>query len=109
MLDLEAMRLNAEEGLRIANEAPAGPWVHRRDVGGRGVDEAGDNAGSDKFIVDAGANGTRPDLDFIADVRTRAPIAYADVLALIEEVRRLKRVLEITRDPMKLFGPEVSP
>lgn len=92
-LDLDAFRREAEEGLAIAERATNEPWVHRRDCGGRGVDETADNVGSDKFIVDEGANGHRADLEFIADARTRAPNAYRAVSRLCDDLQESERRL----------------
>lgn len=101
----EEMNKSALEGLAIAEKATEGPWVHRRDVGGRGVDTVSDNVGSDDFIVDEGSNGLRADLDFIADSRTRAPAAYRNVVALCEENERLADKL---RDEEGLYAQAID-
>lgn len=55
------------------------PWIVR-DEGreGLGIDRGGvDNIGSDRFILNEGANGTRADLEFVAHARTDLPAALA--------------------------------
>lgn len=75
--DMPAERIR--EMRERCDKATPGPWAVR-DEGreGIGIDQAGiNNIGSDRFILNEGANGTRADLDFAAHAREDLPAAIA--------------------------------
>lgn len=88
-IDLNAMRLNAERALALANAAKDGPW----SVGeGYEQDDPGLYVKGPHLVVgDASQDWitSREDAEFIADARTRVPVLACDALALIAEVERL--------------------
>lgn len=65
-------------------ELSPAPWIVRDDCGGRGVDRGDrDNIGSDRFILNEGANGRYADLAFAAHARVDLP----DALRKIERLK----------------------
>ena len=77
--DMPAERIR--EMRERCDKATPGPWAVR-DEGreGIGIDQAGiNNIGSDRFILNEGANGTRADLDFAAHAREDLPAAIAEI------------------------------
>ena len=57
---------------RLDREATPGPWVVRYEREGRGVSQP-DHEGSDRFILEEGANGTREDVEFAVLARALLP------------------------------------
>jgi hypothetical protein len=84
MADMEWTKERHEAAVAREKVATKGPWVHRRDGGGRGVSED-DRDGSDRFIVEEGANGCPVDMDFIVGARN-------DMADMLAEIGRLQAI-----------------
>lgn len=95
MIDVAKAKADAEEGLRIAEKATKEPWV----TYGQFVDGP-EEVGS---LVQIAEDGTKADLEFIADSRTRAPEAYRNVVALSEENETLRDALQKVGDERETF------
>ena len=78
---------------RLDREATPGPWVVRYEREGRGVSQP-DHEGSDRFILEEGANGTREDVEFAVRARTLLP--------------RLARELRHARDALGILNETVE-
>jgi len=76
----------ARERCAIPELTPA-PWIVRDDCGGRGVDRGDrDNIGSDRFILNEGANGSYADLAFAAHAREDLPAVLAEIERQAREI-----------------------
>lgn len=87
MIDITKAKADAEEGLRIAERAAEGPWLH---VHGRCLV----CSSKPNHVADLNADTQDANGPFIADSRTRAPEAYRNVIALCEENERLRLLVE---------------
>lgn len=101
MIDTTKAKADAEEGLRIAEDATEGPWYKADCVSPKIVIYAVPAKGrqsveplylGETYCDQAGKG--RANLTFIADSRTRAPAAYLNVIALADEVERLRKETE---------------
>lgn len=99
MIDTTKAKADAEEGLRIAEEATNGPWnkadcvspkivIYAVPQGPHGFGDSKTLYLGETYCDQAGKG--RANLTFIADSRTRAPEAYRNVIALAEENERLR-------------------
>lgn len=89
MIDTTKAKADAEEGLRIAEKATAGPWTYMPSDGAYGPRSVVADA-HDRGVLRWFSDDTSLDGLFAADSRTRAPDAYRNVIALAEENERLR-------------------
>ena len=76
---------------RLDREATPGPWVVRYEREGRGVSQP-DHEGSDRFILEEGANGTREDVEFAVLARALLPRlarSYRFAMGMVDEGRKI--------------------
>jgi len=89
MLDLAALRAQAEAALTLGEKATPGPWG---GAGGRVYALLPLGRGAQSICVQDIGEWHYGNRDFIADARTSLPALAGAVLALVAEVERLSRV-----------------
>jgi hypothetical protein len=95
-LDLEATKQRAEAALELARHAASGPWVQHPYVGWTGNGHIGQIIAADGIVVYDGpcafkALNGQANVDLIIAASTDFPGLARDVLALCEEVERLRQ------------------
>ena len=104
-----AERHAAAKARCAAPELSPAPWVVRDDCGGRGVDRGDrDNIGSDRFIMDDGANGRYADLAFAAHARIDLPDALREIERQHEQVEALRGEMDLVRSTLRLERAEIE-